>query len=86
MNARTRSLRSAYRMGRSVMNNRMAAEPSESLQETVRRFNLAFGQRFDVNADYSRITLQNMATHALDTHPEISLLLTRHAEISERIV
>jgi hypothetical protein len=65
----------------------MAVQPVESLEDTIAKFNVAFGQSFNVNGEYSRTTLTNMAMHAMDKGmPELSYLLTRHAEIAERIV
>jgi hypothetical protein len=65
----------------------MCEMPSDSLPETIRQFNERFGRTFDVNAEYSRTALQNMATIAIE-YGEVHLarMLSRHALMAKQIV
>lgn len=65
----------------------MAVQPVESLEDTIAKFNVAFGTSYNVNFVWDAMELGNMAIHAkTNGRPELAYLLARHAEIAERIV
>lgn len=65
----------------------MCLTPSDSLPETIRQFNERFGRTFDVNAEYSRTSLENMATLAIECgEVHMARMLSRYALTAKELI